>query len=328
MSEVTPDCLDAEMLAAWMDDGLPPAALETARAHVAGCARCQALVATMVRIDTHAAASAPAPAPSRWWMTWLLPVAGAAAAVTIWFAVGQRGPSTPAFEEQSKQVAAPAPATPVPPPTASEPAPKTLADAAPKRDTSALAKERRQNAENKNEVSARSRDDKDAKKKAVTAAPPAAAAAADANAAAAGVRQEQMAKPAAPTLDRLAAFAAPVDVRSPDPAVRWRLTAGRVEKTIDNGTTWVAQQLPTTAPVVHGVSPARSVCWLVGGNGLVLLTTDGGQIWRRIAFPELSTLASVTATDAVSAVVRTADGRDFVTKDGGITWIQRLLQDF
>ena len=319
MSDVTPDCLDAETLAAWMDGGLPTAALAAARAHVAGCARCQALVATMVRLDPPAAA-VTAPRPSRWWMTWLLPVAGAAAAVTVWFAVAQRNPPAPAFEEQTKLAEAPAPSTPVPPPAAAEPAAKTLADQAPKRDTAALAKERRQNADAKNEFSARSRVDeaKDAKKKAeVAAAPPVAA---EANAA--GARQEAL-RQTAPALDRLA----PLEIRSPDPAVRWRLVAGRVEKSIDGGATWVAQQLPVSAPVVAGVSPARNVCWLVGANGLVLLTTDG-QIWRRLAFPELTALAAVNATDAISATVRTADGREFVTKDAGITWIQRGLQDF
>ena len=81
------------------------------------------------------------------------------------------------------------------------------------------------------------------------------------------------------------------------------------------------------APSSAGVAPSRNVCWLVGANGVVLLTTDG-QTWRRLAFPELTGLSAVTAADAISATVRTADGREFVTKDAGITWIQRQLQDF
>ena len=32
MSDVTPDCLDAETLAAWMDDGLPAAAMRVSTA--------------------------------------------------------------------------------------------------------------------------------------------------------------------------------------------------------------------------------------------------------------------------------------------------------
>ncbi|HEX5215025.1 MAG TPA: YCF48-related protein [Vicinamibacterales bacterium] len=305
MTEVTPDCLDAETLAAWMDDGLPAAALAAAQAHVAGCARCQALVATMVRIDPPANAVSAAQS-SRWWMSWLVPVAGAAA-IIVWFAVAQRNPPTPAFEEQSKVAEAPAPSTPVPPPAA-QAAAKTLSDQSPARDTAALSKERRQNAATKNEFSARSRQDelKDAKKKADVA------------------RQEALRQTAPAALDRVSQV---IEVRSPNSAVRWRVSTAGVEKTIDGGATWSAQQLPVSAPLVAGVSPARNVCWLVGGNGVVLLTTDG-QIWRRLAFPELTALVAVTATDAVSATVRTADGRDFVTKDAGITWIQRKLQDF
>ena len=334
MSEVTPDCLDAETLAAWMDDGLPAAALETARAHVAGCARCQALVATMVRLEPPAAAAA-APAPSRWWMTWLLPVAGAAAAVTVWFAVAQRTPSTPPLEEQSKQAAATAPAMPAPvaPPALAEPTPKTFADESSKRDMAKLSKEQRSNTAAKNELPPRSREDKDAKKKA-EAAPPAAAAAppaappvaAEAKAGVAVV--QQVPKPAAPqVLDRLA-FAGLADVRSPDAAVRWRVSNGRIDQSTDAGSTWTAQHtLAAGATVIAGSSPSRDVCWLVGPNGLVLLTPDG-RTWQTLTFPEPAVLVSVTATDAVSAVVRTADGREFVTKDAGKSWVRRPLQDF
>ena len=44
-------CLDAETLGAWTDGGLDPAAMAAVEAHVSTCARCQALVGTMVAID-------------------------------------------------------------------------------------------------------------------------------------------------------------------------------------------------------------------------------------------------------------------------------------
>ena len=46
----TDACLDAETLAAWVDGGLSGATLEVAEGHVADCARCQAMVATLARI--------------------------------------------------------------------------------------------------------------------------------------------------------------------------------------------------------------------------------------------------------------------------------------
>jgi photosystem II stability/assembly factor-like uncharacterized protein len=68
-----------------------------------------------------------------------------------------------------------------------------------------------------------------------------------------------------------------------------------------------------------GTSPSPSVCWLVGPGGIVLLSTDG-RSWKRVAFPEAVPLAAIRATDAETATVTTADGREFVTEDGGRTW--------
>ena len=47
--QVSEACLDAETLAAWVDGGLDQTALALAETHAASCARCQALVAAMVR---------------------------------------------------------------------------------------------------------------------------------------------------------------------------------------------------------------------------------------------------------------------------------------
>ena len=99
-------CLDAETIAAWLDGGLSGEALTIARTHVADCARCQAVVAVMVR--TEAAAAAPAAErPSRRWLGWLVPLAAAATAVAIWVAVpGARIPSlSPALKEEAAPVA-------------------------------------------------------------------------------------------------------------------------------------------------------------------------------------------------------------------------------
>src|SRR5262249_23683220 len=104
-------------------------------------------------------------------------------------------------------------------------------------------------------------------------------------------------------------------------------------------------------------APSSTVCWLVGADGTVLVRADtaiaidsssavrgvlgagrggggggrgagqaggagrdGGQGWRRIDFPEKTELSSIVAIDALRATVRTADGREFQTLDGGRTW--------
>jgi photosynthesis system II assembly factor YCF48-like protein len=81
-------CLDAETLAAWAEGLLHGPERAAAEAHASGCARCQAMLAVMVR-------TMPGPPPTpvsalRKWLTMLTPALAAGAAVALWFAVDQR----------------------------------------------------------------------------------------------------------------------------------------------------------------------------------------------------------------------------------------------
>jgi photosystem II stability/assembly factor-like uncharacterized protein len=58
----------------------------------------------------------------------------------------------------------------------------------------------------------------------------------------------------------------------------------------------------------------------VGRGGLVLITTDSGQSWRRLPFPLVIDLASVRATDDRIATIVSIDGRTFTTSDAGASW--------
>jgi hypothetical protein len=107
---------------------------------------------------------------------------------------------------------------------------------------------------------------------------------------------------------------------STNPSSRWRIVAGgNVQRSADGGSTWQLQQTGATVTLTAGASPSPSVCWLVGPEGTVLLSTDD-RSWRRIAFPEATPLVSVSATDDRTATVTAADGRKFSTTDGGVTW--------
>jgi photosystem II stability/assembly factor-like uncharacterized protein len=109
-------------------------------------------------------------------------------------------------------------------------------------------------------------------------------------------------------------------ILSPNPTSQWRiLTNGGVQHSTDGGSTWEMQSTGVTAMLTAGTSPAPSICWLVGREGTVLLSTDG-RSWRRLAFPEATDLASILATDDKSATVTASDGRVFRTTDGGQTW--------
>ena len=75
-------CVDGETLAAWTEGALRSSEVARVEAHVADCARCQAMVGAFVRIT-------PAPVVTesmwqRWRLDWLLPLATAAAAVALW----------------------------------------------------------------------------------------------------------------------------------------------------------------------------------------------------------------------------------------------------
>ncbi len=93
------DCLDADTLAAWSEGLLDGRERSTAEAHAASCARCQAMLAIMVR--TTPAPAGAAGSPLRKWLMMLSPAMAAAAAVALWVAVGQR-PAPPAIDELRK----------------------------------------------------------------------------------------------------------------------------------------------------------------------------------------------------------------------------------
>lgn len=114
----------------------------------------------------------------------------------------------------------------------------------------------------------------------------------------------------------------PIVIASPDRHSEWRVVGSAIEHTTDGRATWQAQSVPVTTPIRAGAAPDARVCWLVGAAGVVLRTTDG-TTWTRIPFPEPADLIAVQAIDAAHASVTTADGRRFVTSDGGATWIRQ-----
>ena len=81
-------CLDADTLAAWADQALDAGERAAAEAHAADCARCQAMLAAMVRT-----APMPQAVASPWrmsWLGWLIPLTATAAAVLVWAIVPSR----------------------------------------------------------------------------------------------------------------------------------------------------------------------------------------------------------------------------------------------
>jgi photosystem II stability/assembly factor-like uncharacterized protein len=112
------------------------------------------------------------------------------------------------------------------------------------------------------------------------------------------------------------------EIVSPDSMSRWRITGGRViEHSTDGGATWQQQFSEATFTLSAGSAPSPSVCWVVGQDGVVLLSTDG-RTWRRVGFPTTAALVSVRATDERTATVTDVNGRTYGTTDGGVRWTQ------
>ena len=118
--------------------------------------------------------------------------------------------------------------------------------------------------------------------------------------------------------------AAVLEIRTPDPAVRWRVVDGRlVQRSLDAGATWVDQyRADESVTLTAGVAPSTTACWLVGRAGAIVRTIDG-RAWQRVRFPEPLDFTAVVAGDARTATVTAADGRQFATTDGGTTWTRR-----
>jgi photosystem II stability/assembly factor-like uncharacterized protein len=92
-----------------------------------------------------------------------------------------------------------------------------------------------------------------------------------------------------------------------------------VERSTDGGVTWQSQSTGAPVRLTAGVAPSSTTCWLVGAGGVVLVSQDG-QRWQRVAFPEAIDLTAIRAINGSNATVTAADGRVFSTTDGGKTW--------
>src|SRR5262249_30318061 len=95
-------CLDADTLAAWADRTLRARERAAAESDASSCARCQALLAAMVRTAPDTPAT-----PARSWRAWTLAIGlatplAAAAALVLWIEV----PRSP-FERRAVSTAAP-----------------------------------------------------------------------------------------------------------------------------------------------------------------------------------------------------------------------------
>ncbi|MEO7133383.1 MAG: zf-HC2 domain-containing protein [Vicinamibacterales bacterium] len=302
-------CVDAETLGAWADGGLDAVQMAAVELHVSTCARCQAIVGVAVR-------SAPviAPVTNEGWFRlprWALVPVAAAAAVAIWMVVPQDTTQAPPAPAAERRQDAPQKDTDAIARNSAAPSPsKELADASDARPTAPRTEFREAKPQRAN-ATPPALQDRDQRREEPTAARGAAA---------------SSAAPAAPLAEatpqhstRLAV--APLEIVSPDASRRWRIANAAIERSDDGGVSWISAHTLSGQTITGGAAPARSVCWLIGADGMVMLTSDG-ITFTEVRLPERADVAAIVATDARSATVTTADGRRYRTDDSGRTWRQ------
>jgi len=120
--EPSAHCLDAETMAAWVDRALPAGEAAAAEAHVADCARCQAVLSVLVK--TMPAVAQPVPWWRRGWaIGTLVPLAGGALAIALWVATPRQPASLPAATSTTSVTSTTSPTVALAPPAAPGPQP-------------------------------------------------------------------------------------------------------------------------------------------------------------------------------------------------------------
>jgi hypothetical protein len=249
-------------------------------AHLASCASCQEVLAVFARTEP-----SPEATPSlwhRWRLGWAVPIAAAATAAAIWVAIPEdRGADE--FERSVAPAVSEAQPSPGAPAPVEAPAPALeKREAASRRDAPRSPLESRAEQEGFADSidSARPRGANERDQDRKAEAAPQTVAAPQTATAAAPAQEEQARLRAAEAPAGLLRQAPATEAVSPDPLVRWRI-------------------LPTRR---------------------LERSTNGGQTWEPVPFPQPIDLIAVRAPSATSAIVTAADGRQFRTEDQGKTW--------
>lgn len=286
------ECLDLETIAAWSDGSLHARQRVAAESHAAACARCQAILAAMTRTT---------PVAVRRWglgttVRWVAPLA-AAAALALWIAVP--GPHTP----RSVSVRQPAPPVAAP---AAKPAPASSAAAQsapnPLRAEQGPAGISAPSGAPAPQPLQRSSDR------------PLESSAVSGGAATEAMQHAFPAAPPEPPPSKVDAFFMRRPAGSPA-AASPRASAeavGSGARALDMAKANAG--LPTIA------APTATARWRIVRGREIERSIDAGSTWQPVPFPQSTELASIRASDELSATVTAADGRMFTTVDGGKTW--------
>ncbi len=117
----------------------------------------------------------------------------------------------------------------------------------------------------------------------------------------------------------------------------WLVTSSpagsRILRTVDAGETWeLVYQLEAArgagrneVPILYSVAfPSKKRGWVVGTDGMILISEDGGRVWRRQESGSQDELVHVRFTNDKRGWVVGAKGTILFTDDGGRTWERQI----
>jgi len=325
----TAACVDAETLAAWVDEGLPKAEAAAVEMHLAECERCTAMVATFARTIPDAPVAEPL--WTRWHLRWLVPLATAATVAALWVLVPRtdspqmtlgRAPTTesqaaaaadaerPAATTESKeQEARPAFA-------ASKPA-----DALAKREESLKAPRQLADEPRADADQAAKRLQTAPLNESIAVGPPPAREADRAEATSADAKTEQFSRPI-PSQNAAPTPAAPAPATAPTAEASARRAPAAAPSPAPLGAASSTQaragasRAREGAAIVEIASPDPMTRWRVVGAGEVERTTNGGARWDAAKLPESATLIAGSSPSPSICWLVGRTGSIYVTTDG------------
>jgi len=308
----TPECADAESLAAYSDRSIAAAERERLETHFADCMRCQVMLADIARAE-ESTRGAEAASEVPWYRRWRvgIPALAAVAAVIVFIAIRRPANVEPQREvvamakkeapamELAERAPAVAPRSPAAE-SASAPAAPAPAPAPPTSNEIAMNEAKPQAAPRAEALGAFS--SQTLHREAMAPRAMSALAGAPAAGAGAAIGGEVL-----------------VTILSPDRSVTWIVGKNGFVRRHDADSTWHIQNSGVSTDLVAGSAPSSTVCWIVGRSGTIIRTTDG-EHWERITAPISDNLARVVASSAKDATITTERGQSFTTSDGGATW--------
>ena len=334
----TAACVDAETLAAWVDEGLPKAEAAAVEMHLAECERCTAMVATFAR--TIPDATVAESLWTRWHLRWLVPLATAATVAAVWVLVPRTdSPQMTlgrAATTESQAAAAADAAQPTTPTEIKEqeartaPAPSKPADALAKREESLQALRQSTDERRADADQAAKRLQAGGVNESIAVAPPPAREADRAEAKSADAQTERFSPPipsanavppaapaaraaatapAAEESARRAPAAAPAPpAAAPPPAARGAASSAQAPA--------VSSLARARAAIVEIASPDPMTRWRVIGAGQVERSTNGGARWEAAKLPESATLIAGSSPSPSICWLVGRTGSIYVTTDG------------